>query len=1260
MALLSGTALGLCAAPMLAFALPQGGVVSGGAAGIRSAGGSTTIHQYTDRAVVDWQSFDIQNTESVTFAQPSTGAAILNRIHDTDASRIDGALTANGQVYLVNPNGMVFGKGAQVDVGSLVATTADTSNADFMKGGAVDFNKPGKPDAQIINQGTITVKEGGLAALVAPQVANSGIITAKAGTVTLAGAETATVDFYGDELLSFTVPKATSGTMDTAQASAIVDGVVNTSGIVLAETLELVGGEIIIGGGAEITGKTVHIGGEYQGKGKTPTAQHTTVEKGATIHAENGEVIIWADKHTQMDGNIHAKGGFVETSGKQTLGILGSVEAKDWLLDPNNITISGAADANVTASPNFDSTNDNAVVQAASINAALNAGTSVTIQTTSSGANTQGGNITVSSAISKTAGGDATLTLKADNNITVNAGISSTSGKLNTILWADKDNSGVGGIQINNSITSNGGNIVMAGGLDDGSNSGTATDGIPDGYATGFYTGGSYTETGVFFGGGATISSGTGNIILHGKGEPNSTNTYSTGIRLHGGSLTTTSGNINILGYGGTSATMVGGGMGVYIPGPPITTQTGNINITAIGSNSTLNPQGAMLIQNGTIIRSTGTGTSAGSISLTATTDPAVSVVNAIRIHNGVQITSVDAPITISATNNSPGSTNGYGLLLDGTAGVASISSTGTGATAGNISITGRGGGGGSNNYGVYAHGSLTTISAADGDISINGTGGNGTNLNYGTFIGSSVNTTTTGDGNITLTGTSGSGGTNYGLYFWGNISTGNGNISLSGTAYNTGRSMIADTGSQFTSTGSGTFSAYGTCTPACNSVSDIFFRNATVNMASGDITLQGNTTSFTTSTFTSGGNIILKPRTASTTVGVAGGAGVMQIDAAALAMMNAGNTLTIGDAADSAAMTVNGYAGWNSDVKLLSGNGVISVNGAQALGANDFTLQSDADPLVAAAVTGTGSLTFLPATAGTTMGLAGAAGTFNLSSAEMNFFSNTHSHWYFGNSSSAGFLTSNAYSWGDPVDFVTSGGAVFDGAVSADSILVNTTGGATGDIILNSALSASAMGDAITLATGRNFINNAGASALSAPAGRWLVYSTDPAQNTQGGLASNFLRFSCTYGGACPALGSGNGFLYRFAPSSGGGGGAAATVAATPEPEPVAVVTPEPTPEPVIPALPVVDVAFPAAPAPVFDVAADLPRINDTAPTQMIASTGTGAESTQHLRQDTAVLPKESANGLTTADGLLTYSHDLLVLLDCTEQSDASCKALQ
>ena len=191
-------------------ARPQGGQVVAGTASISQSAQLTQVTQATSRAALDWRSFDVGSSHTVAFAQPSASAVTLNRVTGPDPSTIAGRITANGQVVLINQSGVVFTPGAQVDAQSLVVSAPSMSQSgmrSFVAGtaGRMVFDQPARPNARIVNEGAITVKQAGLAAMVAPQVANRGTIKAKLGHVVLAGAETHTLDLYGDGLVSIDV-----------------------------------------------------------------------------------------------------------------------------------------------------------------------------------------------------------------------------------------------------------------------------------------------------------------------------------------------------------------------------------------------------------------------------------------------------------------------------------------------------------------------------------------------------------------------------------------------------------------------------------------------------------------------------------------------------------------------------------------------------------------------------------------------------------------------------------------------------------------------------------------------------------------------------------------------------------------------------------------------------------------------------------------------------------------------------------------------
>src|SRR5215470_15395876 len=180
-----------------ALANPMGGQVVGGNATIQGQGTSTvTVTQSTDRAIINWNTFNFGAGDKTQFVQPNSSSITLDRVTGgLGASQIYGTIAANGRVFLVNPDGILFGAGAKINVAGFLATTNEIKNADFMAR-RYTFTVPGNPAASITNQGNITAQSGGFAALVAPGVRNTGTITATLGKVTLASGNTFALDFY--------------------------------------------------------------------------------------------------------------------------------------------------------------------------------------------------------------------------------------------------------------------------------------------------------------------------------------------------------------------------------------------------------------------------------------------------------------------------------------------------------------------------------------------------------------------------------------------------------------------------------------------------------------------------------------------------------------------------------------------------------------------------------------------------------------------------------------------------------------------------------------------------------------------------------------------------------------------------------------------------------------------------------------------------------------------------------------------------------
>ncbi|WP_415897765.1 filamentous hemagglutinin N-terminal domain-containing protein [Neptuniibacter sp. QD57_21] len=297
--------------PNKVFAGPAGGVISQGSGSISVHNKTTTIKQSTSAMVVDWQSFNVAQDELVKFDHPSAKASTLNRIHDQNPSQILGRVEGKGRVFLVNPNGIVFGENSTVNLGSLVATTKQISDSDFMSGNIKlrDVDDEGV----IVNRGTLTAATGGSVVLVGDNVVNEGVIQAVKGSVVLASGESATLDFDGDGLLQFKLSgEATEGKTDTAVLNAgmisaddgsvlltakaardVFANVVNNTGVVEAKGIDTSGGKIrLIGEGADVrtSGQLIATSENDTGGQIDVTGDRVAIDDGALldVSGQNG------------------------------------------------------------------------------------------------------------------------------------------------------------------------------------------------------------------------------------------------------------------------------------------------------------------------------------------------------------------------------------------------------------------------------------------------------------------------------------------------------------------------------------------------------------------------------------------------------------------------------------------------------------------------------------------------------------------------------------------------------------------------------------------------------------------------------------------------------------------------------------------------------------------------------------------------------------------------------------------------------------
>jgi len=337
-------------------ALPTGGTVVHGDATINQSGTQLDINQSTQKGIINWQSFSIGADAHVRFNQPDASSITLNRVTGGDPSHILGQLTANGQVMLINQNGILFGAGAKIDVAGLVATTSDISDSNFING---NYNFAAMPNAAgaVVNEGEITIRDGGLAALVAPTVRNSGTIVAKLGRVALAAGETFTLDFYGDQLVQFAVP-ASAGTvsiensgkihtdggkvlLSAATAKGVVDGVINMDGIVEARSVGVKNGVIVLDGGEA---GTVNVAGTLDASDSVTLNAQTvnlnaaiTLDALATLSGNATEVNVGSGGLIQNGVDVAAAGA--------TVNVAAGTYAEAVTVNKQGLTISGAEGA---------------------------------------------------------------------------------------------------------------------------------------------------------------------------------------------------------------------------------------------------------------------------------------------------------------------------------------------------------------------------------------------------------------------------------------------------------------------------------------------------------------------------------------------------------------------------------------------------------------------------------------------------------------------------------------------------------------------------------------------------------------------------------------------------------------------------------------------------------------------------------------------------------------------------------------------------
>ncbi|AKM02537.1 GLUG motif-containing protein [Burkholderia pyrrocinia] len=316
--------LGLAAASG-AYALPTGGEIASGKADIATSADNKTmsINQHTDKLITNWQDFSVGGGERVSFRQPTSQSIALNRVIGANGSQIHGQLDANGRVFLVNPNGVMFGAGAQVNVGGLVASTQNLSDADFLAG---RYRFAGASGQSVENAGTITATEGGSVALLGARVSNTGVIRAQMGRVALGAGNAFNVNFDGNGLLNLQVE------------GGAVDAQAHNGGLLKAD-----GGEVLMTARAagDLLGSVVKNSGTIEAKGLSSRAGKITLD-GGQVHVA-GKLDASAQDASTAGGTVTTRGERVVVSRDVQVDTrAASGKAGQWAIEAANAGVGAA------------------------------------------------------------------------------------------------------------------------------------------------------------------------------------------------------------------------------------------------------------------------------------------------------------------------------------------------------------------------------------------------------------------------------------------------------------------------------------------------------------------------------------------------------------------------------------------------------------------------------------------------------------------------------------------------------------------------------------------------------------------------------------------------------------------------------------------------------------------------------------------------------------------------------------------------------
>jgi filamentous hemagglutinin family protein len=748
------------------FALPTGIDTIYGSNTIVTSGNNMTITQNSDKAIVNVATFNIASGEAVNVLQCSSCLA-LYQIQDHRQSEIFGSLTATGTLLLINPNGVLFGHGSEVSVGNIIASSLGISNDDFLKGNY--HFVAGSVVGNVENYGVIKTQNEGYIVLLGKTVNNSGTLVANNGSVVLASAQEATLDFFGNGLVKASLSGNALEAVVKNSGTIQVDGgfaqmatnarssAINISGIVEANQLverdgmirleggdnakvEVSGqliarGQDTTGGTIEVTGQqvalmsgavldasgdkgggTVLVGGDYQGKNDAVyNSQTAYISSGATIKADalkegnGGKVIVWADSLTRYYGSISAQGA--ATAGNGGFVEVSGKQDLDFNGAINVAAINGVGGTVLLDPENITLTNVGAPVPDKATGTA-----DLAFATTGTSRNVDVNGVS----------GFSELYLQATNNIDVNSALTMTDLTAGSVrLEAGND------INVNAAITAgtSKGNISLT--ADNNINVNAAlTSGI----------------AGVVALTADANNSGAGNIAI------GADITGHTGVTLSAVNITHTAGNINttnVIGPAGSVTINATGDVNLGTAninatgtaGSPIDGNGGNVEINArsLAMTGSINTSGSASStsaggggQGGSVVIRTTNDTSVGNIVTSSGDSGATS--NISRLSGSVHIASTAGNIT-TGNIQANGGVNGAGASFVNVKGIDSgvtLTATAGSVTAGDINTSA-----GTSTVGTQGlSAGNVTIKAGTGlnvaTITASGGNGNGTNISGG------------------------------------------------------------------------------------------------------------------------------------------------------------------------------------------------------------------------------------------------------------------------------------------------------------------------------------------------------------------------------------------------------------------------------------------------------------------------------------------------------------------------------------------------